>query len=70
MSSNTNNGEGYMDRGFSTADGILTKAFSSCSEDPKGSIHRAWGVSLIFVIIYFVFSVVESKFQYAYAYNS
>mmetsp|Transcript_18616 Transcript_18616/g.27664 ORF Transcript_18616/g.27664 Transcript_18616/m.27664 type:complete len:185 (-) Transcript_18616:208-762(-) len=38
---------------------ILNRVFSSCSDDPKGSVHRAWGLSLIFVLVYFVLAVIE-----------
>lgn len=49
------------ERSFTAANGFLNRAFASCADDPRGSVHRAWGVSLIFVILYFVISVVESK---------
>ena len=52
---------GYYDRGVSTAHGLLNKLFASCAADPRGSVHRAWGVSLIFVILYFVVSLIESE---------
>lgn len=42
-------------------DSLLSKLFTSCADDPKGSVHRAWGVSLIFLVIYFVLAVFESK---------
>ena len=42
-------------------DSLLSKLFSSCADDPKGSVHRAWGVSLIFLVVYFVLAVLESK---------
>lgn len=42
-------------------DGILGKLFVSCSADPRGSVHRAWGISLLFVVLYFVLAVIESK---------
>ena len=42
---------------------ILTKLFSSCSPDPRGSVHRAWGISLLFVVMYFALSIFESKFM-------
>jgi len=45
----------------SSASNILDRVFSSCAKDPKGSIHRAWGISLIFVIIFFVIAVFESE---------
>mmetsp|Transcript_18978 Transcript_18978/g.31477 ORF Transcript_18978/g.31477 Transcript_18978/m.31477 type:complete len:213 (-) Transcript_18978:160-798(-) len=38
---------------------ILSKVFASCAGDPKGSVHRAWGVSLIFLVIYFILSIFE-----------
>ena len=41
--------------------GILTAMFSSCSPDPRGSVHRAWGISLLFVVVYFVLAIFESK---------
>ena len=40
---------------------LLSKVFSSCADDPKGSVHRAWGVSLIFLVVYFVVAIFESK---------
>ncbi len=48
-----------LQRGMSAADGVLTKVFTSCAADPRGSVHRAWGVSLIFIIVYFSLSIVE-----------
>jgi hypothetical protein len=42
-------------------DSLLSKLFTSCADDPKGSVHRAWGVSLIFLVLYFVMAVIESK---------
>jgi hypothetical protein len=53
------------DRGMTAANGLLSKVFSSCAEDPRGSVHRAWGISLIFIILYFIVSVIESKFSFA-----
>lgn len=44
-------------------DSLLSRVFDSCSDDPKGSVHRAWGVSLIFLVVYFVLAIVESKFE-------
>jgi len=39
--------------------GILKKLFSSCAPDPRGSVHRAWGISLLFVVLYFALSIFE-----------
>ena len=41
--------------------GLLSKMFASCAPDPRGSVHRAWGVSLLFVVLYFSLSIFESK---------
>ena len=41
--------------------GILHKMFASCAPDPRGSVHRAWGISLLFVVLYFSLSIFESK---------
>jgi len=38
---------------------IMSRVFASCSDDPKGSVHRAWGVSLIFLVLYFILAIVE-----------
>lgn len=46
-------------------DGVLTKIFSSCQDDPKGSVHRAWGMSLIFILLLFVMSFLESTWKTA-----
>jgi len=58
---NDNYNNDYYERATTRANGLLSKLFVSCSSDPRGSVHRAWGVSLIFVILYFVVSVFESK---------
>lgn len=41
--------------------GFLSALFSSCSPDPRGSVHRAWGISLLFVVLYFIMSIFERK---------
>eukprot|EP00544_Gedaniella_sp_CCMP2646_P013550 CAMPEP_0202490706 /NCGR_PEP_ID=MMETSP1361-20130828/8029_1 /ASSEMBLY_ACC=CAM_ASM_000849 /TAXON_ID=210615 /ORGANISM="Staurosira complex sp., Strain CCMP2646" /LENGTH=176 /DNA_ID=CAMNT_0049120645 /DNA_START=29 /DNA_END=559 /DNA_ORIENTATION=- len=38
---------------------MMDKLFASCSGDPKGSVHRAWGLTLLFVLGYFIFSIFE-----------
>lgn len=51
-----------IDDGFlGGKNGILTKMFLSCSNDPQGSVHRAWGISLLFVVIYFIAAIIESE---------
>lgn len=53
----------FTTRTTTMATRILDRVFSSCDDDPKGSVHRAWGVSLIFVVLYFIVSVMESEWQ-------
>mmetsp|Transcript_31397 Transcript_31397/g.47465 ORF Transcript_31397/g.47465 Transcript_31397/m.47465 type:complete len:199 (-) Transcript_31397:41-637(-) len=56
----SNNGEEGMIPTSSEGEGpVMSRVFSSCSDDPKGSVHRAWGVSLIFLVLYFIMSIVE-----------
>ncbi|KAL7577838.1 hypothetical protein ACA910_010585 [Epithemia clementina (nom. ined.)] len=45
--------------GQATTNSILTRVFQSCSDDPKSSIHRAWGLTLILLVIFFIMSVIE-----------
>jgi hypothetical protein len=58
---NDTEAESVYERSYAAANGCLSQLFSSCSDDPRGSIHRAWGVSLLFILAYFVVSIVESK---------
>lgn len=57
---NADGGESVYERSYAAANGCLSKVFDSCSDDPRGSVHRAWGVSLIFILVFFVLSIVES----------
>jgi len=41
-------------------DSCLSKMFESCEEDPKGSVHRSWGVTLVMMVFFFVVSIFES----------
>lgn len=40
---------------------ILTTLFSSCEEDPLGSVHRAWGVTVLLMTLFFAVSIVEGE---------
>lgn len=53
--------EGPVPKSMSAFKRILGKVFSSCASDPKGSVHRAWGISLLFVVLYFAMAIVESE---------
>jgi hypothetical protein len=50
------------DRHMEAAKSVLDKLFRSCQSDPRGSVHRAWGISLLFVVLFFVLAVVESEY--------
>ena len=41
--------------------GILSKMFSSCAEDPQGSVHRAWGITLLFIVMFMIMAFVEGE---------
>ena len=41
--------------------GILSKIFASCAPDPRGSVHRAWSLSLLFIVFFFVLAIFEGK---------
>ena len=49
--------------GSVAAQNLMTRVFGSCSDDPKGSVHRAWGLTLIFLVIFFVVAAFESTYQ-------
>ncbi|CAB9504276.1 expressed unknown protein [Seminavis robusta] len=51
--------DGPVPRGMSVVKRILGRMFGSCASDPKGSVHRAWGISLLFVVLYFVVAIIE-----------
>lgn len=63
MSSVDEGDQSVYSRSYAAANGLLGRVFHSCADDPRGSVHRAWGVSLIFVILYFVISIIESEFD-------
>jgi len=48
-----------LDEADERMEGSPSKFFSSCADDPKGSVHRAWGLSLIFLVLYFIVAVIE-----------
>lgn len=62
---NEHHGGGRVAAAASFPNSILNKLFSECSPDPRGSVHRAWGISLLFVVMYFALSIFESKFMYS-----
>ena len=53
--------DGPVPRGMNVFKRLLGRMFGSCASDPKGSVHRAWGISLLFVVVYFVVAIIESE---------
>eukprot|EP00580_Thalassiosira_gravida_P020050 CAMPEP_0201670588 /NCGR_PEP_ID=MMETSP0494-20130426/27217_1 /ASSEMBLY_ACC=CAM_ASM_000839 /TAXON_ID=420259 /ORGANISM="Thalassiosira gravida, Strain GMp14c1" /LENGTH=192 /DNA_ID=CAMNT_0048151683 /DNA_START=11 /DNA_END=589 /DNA_ORIENTATION=- len=39
---------------------ILIKLFSSCEDDALGSVHRAWAVTVLFMVVFFIVSCIEA----------
>lgn len=68
--SHTNGGDGnsIVERYMDQTNHIMDRLFSSCADDPKGSVHRAWGISLIFVVVFFIISIFESTYTIVAAY--
>lgn len=44
-----------------TGRGPLTFLFRSCSPDPKGSVHRAWSVTMLLTLVFFILAIIEGK---------
>lgn len=42
---------------------ILDRVYRSCADDPYTSVHRAWSIALVFTLVYFSLSMVESKYK-------
>ncbi len=42
---------------------ILRKLFASCEDDALGSVHRAWAVTVLFMVLFFVVSIIEGEFK-------
>lgn len=53
--------DGPVPRGMNVVKRTLNRMFTSCQGDPKGSVHRAWGISLLFIVLYFTIAIIESK---------
>ena len=41
---------------------ILTKLFMTCENDAMGSVHRAWAVTVLFMVIFFIVAIIEGEF--------
>ena len=47
-------------KAINTGNAFLSRVFAVFDDDPKGAVHRAWGITLLFMIAFFVISVIES----------
>ena len=41
---------------------ILKKCFVSCESDALGSVHRAWAVTVLFMVMFFIVAIIEGEF--------
>lgn len=41
---------------------ILKKMFATCEDDALGSVHRAWAVTVLFMIVFFIVAIIEGQF--------
>lgn len=41
---------------------ILKKLFATCEDDALGSVHRAWAVTVLFMIVFFIVAIIEGEF--------
>lgn len=53
---------GNVDVMFRSVNGCMDRLFASCSDDPKGSVHRSWAISLLFMLVFFIISLIESTY--------
>lgn len=47
-------------RNKKTSSPILGKLFSSCEDDALGSVHRAWAVTVLFMVVFFAVAIIEA----------
>ncbi|KAL7551310.1 hypothetical protein ACHAWF_014498 [Thalassiosira exigua] len=39
---------------------VLKRLFASCEDDALGSVHRAWAVTVLFMVVFFIVSCIEA----------
>jgi hypothetical protein len=40
---------------------ILKQLFVGCEDDAPGSVHRAWAITVLFMVIFFAVSISEGE---------
>ena len=43
---------------------ILKKIFLSCESDALGSVHRAWAVTVLFIVLFFIVAIIEGEWWF------
>jgi hypothetical protein len=56
---------GGTSTGLGGQNAVLQRLFYVFEHDPKGAVHRAWGITLLFMVAFFVISVIESTYLYS-----
>ena len=41
---------------------ILSKLFMTCENDALGSVHRAWAVTVLFMVVFFIVAIIEGEY--------
>jgi hypothetical protein len=49
--------------GLGGQNAVLQRLFYVFEHDPKSAVHRAWGITLLFMVAFFVISVIESTYH-------
>jgi len=47
------------DNGAENKRGPFTALFKSCASDPRGTVHRAWSLTLVFIVVYSIVTIIE-----------
>mmetsp|Transcript_11764 Transcript_11764/g.18052 ORF Transcript_11764/g.18052 Transcript_11764/m.18052 type:complete len:185 (-) Transcript_11764:423-977(-) len=40
---------------------ILKRLFATCEQDALGSVHRAWAVTVLFMVLFFIVAIIEAN---------
>lgn len=43
---------------------ILKRLFATCEQDALGSVHRAWAVTVLFMVLFFIVAIIEGEFYW------
>ena len=57
----TQYGNSTVNGGKKKENPILKKLFASCESDALGSVHRAWAVTVLFMVLFFIVAIIEGE---------